>query len=62
MDLFWAIERMKRRFEELATAGDLAALRAGIVEEARLVHEERRATDEAIGRFGAELMPQSGHA
>jgi methylthioribose-1-phosphate isomerase len=60
VDLFWAIARMRRRFEELAAAGDLRALREGMVEEAQLVHREKRATDEAIGRFGAALMPQDG--
>jgi methylthioribose-1-phosphate isomerase len=60
VDLFWALERMKRRFAELAASGDLAALRAGMVAEAQLIHKERHATDEAIGRFGADLMPRSG--
>jgi methylthioribose-1-phosphate isomerase len=60
VDLFWAIERMKRRFEQAAAAGDLTAVRAAMVAEARRIHEEKRATDEAIGRFGAEFMPQSG--
>jgi methylthioribose-1-phosphate isomerase len=31
-----------------------------MVEEARLVHLEKRATDEAIGGFGAEFMPADG--
>jgi methylthioribose-1-phosphate isomerase len=66
VDLFWAIERFKRRFEELAGAaekngaGGIAGIRSGLVAEAEKVHEERRAADEQIGRFGAELMPQSG--
>src|ERR1700722_10212144 len=60
VDLFWALERMKRRFAELAASGDLAALRAGMVAEAQLIHKEKKATDEAIGRFGAELMPLDG--
>ena len=60
VDLFWAIERMKGRFGELAATSDLQALRSGMVDEARRIHAEKRATDEAIGRFGAELMPQSG--
>src|SRR5271166_5355495 len=61
VDLFWAIERMKRRFAELATqTSDLSKIRQAMVEEARLVHLEKRATDEAIGSFGAEFMPQDG--
>jgi methylthioribose-1-phosphate isomerase len=60
VDLFWAIDRMKRRFEEVASNGDLQALREAMVLEARRVHEEKRAIDEAIGRFGAALMPAKG--
>src|ERR1700723_179073 len=61
VDLFWAIERMKRRFAELTTqTSDLAKIRQGMVEEAQLVHLEKKATDEAIGRFGAEFMPADG--
>ena len=60
VDLFWALARMERRFLELAAIGDVAALRAALVEEAQRIHREKWATDEAIGRFGAELMPQSG--
>jgi len=61
IDLFWAIARMQRRFSELAAASDLASLRSGMVEEARRIHLEKRATDEAIGRFGADLMPSDGN-
>jgi methylthioribose-1-phosphate isomerase len=61
VDLFWAIDRMKRRFAELtAQSSDLAKIRSGMVEEAQQVHLEKKATDEAIGRFGAEFMPADG--
>ena len=66
VDLFWAIERFKRRFEELAASasqngsGSLAPIRKALVEEAQALHQERREADERIGRFGAEFMPQSG--
>ena len=68
VDLFWAVERFKRRFNELAavTASDsdhpkaLARIREALVEEARILHQERREADERIGRFGAELMPKAG--
>ena len=60
VDLFWAIERMQRRFDALAAAGDLAALKREMVAEAKLVHAEKWATDEAIGRFGAALLPAEG--
>ena len=61
VDLFWALDRMSRRFHELAAGtSDLAKIKAAMIEEAKAVHAEKRSTDEAIGRFGAELMPQEG--
>ncbi len=61
VDLFWAIARMKGRFAELtAETSDLAKIRSGMVEEAQQVHLEKKSTDEAIGRFGAEFMPADG--
>src|SRR4029077_14197019 len=60
-DLFWAIERMTRRFEQLSAANSpLESARRAMVEEARSIHAEKRANDEAMGRFGAQLMPSSG--
>jgi methylthioribose-1-phosphate isomerase len=65
VDLFWAIERFQRRFEQLAldaakNGAGLAQIRASLIEEAQKVHQERREADLRIGRFGAELMPKSG--
>ncbi len=61
VDLFWALERMKHRFAELAAStADLGAIRCGLIEEARAIHLEKKATDEAIGRFGAQFMPAEG--
>ncbi|MGB2621183.1 MAG: S-methyl-5-thioribose-1-phosphate isomerase [Candidatus Acidiferrum sp.] len=61
VDLFWAIERMKRRFAALtAESSDLSKIRQGMVEEAQQVHLEKKATDEAIGLFGSEFMPADG--
>src|SRR5260370_36000161 len=61
VDLFWAVERMTRRFEQLARSNTPPdALRRAMVEEARAIHADKRATDEAIGRYGAELMPAAG--
>jgi methylthioribose-1-phosphate isomerase len=61
VDLFWAIGRMKRRFAEVTSAtSDLDQIRRALVAEARQVHLEKKATDEAIGHFGAEFMPTEG--
>jgi methylthioribose-1-phosphate isomerase len=61
VDLFWALDRMKGRFAELsAQTADLAQIKRALVDEAKAIHREKRATDEAIGRFGAKYMPQDG--
>ncbi len=61
VDLFWALERMKARFAELTRSHlDLEVIRQALIEEAKEVHAEKKATDEAIGRFGAEFMPKDG--
>jgi len=60
VDLFWAIKRMRDRFDTLAAAGDLAPLKREMVAEARRVHADRWADDEAIGKFGAALLPAEG--
>jgi len=67
VDLFWAIDRFKRRFAELASEATtinggtaLTKIRSALVEEAQKVHEERREADRRIGAFGAALLPKSG--
>lgn len=66
VDLFWAIDRFRKKFDSLANgakssvAGSVEKIRGELVEEALAVHRERKAADEAIGKFGAELMPKSG--
>src|SRR6516164_6535588 len=42
VDLFWALERMKKRFADLArTTKDLPVIRQALIEEARLIHAEK---------------------
>lgn len=70
VDLFWAIARFRRRFEELVLAAANTAssnpaaclkhIKTSLVDEALNLHQERRDADERIGRFGAELLPKSG--
>ena len=61
VDLFWALERMKARFAELtARKADVTEIKRAMVAEAQQIHLEKKATDEAIGRFGAEFMPRDG--
>jgi len=60
VDLFWALERMRVRFHDLAATPDLNKIKRGLVHEAQQIHLEKKAIDEAIGRFGAEFMPSEG--
>jgi methylthioribose-1-phosphate isomerase len=61
VDLFWALERMKGRFQELLEShADLSTIRNAMVTEAKEVHREKLASDLAIGRYGAEFMPKNG--
>jgi methylthioribose-1-phosphate isomerase len=61
VDLFWALERMKARFAEITVqSSDLSKIKQALVTEAQQVHLEKKATDEAIGRYGAEFMPREG--
>ena len=56
VNLFWAIERMKRVFAE-SRALPLARLRERLIAEARQIRLEDIAINEAIGRNGAPLVP-----
>jgi methylthioribose-1-phosphate isomerase len=61
VDLFWAIDRMKAKFAVVtAQTSDLDKIRAAMIAEAKQVHLEKKVSDEAMGRFGAELMPTEG--
>lgn len=56
VNLFWALDRMKRRAAELgASIGD-DQLRAALLAEARTIHDEDRAMCHAIGKHGAALL------
>jgi methylthioribose-1-phosphate isomerase len=56
VNLFWAIERMKRLYASLRGAAP-AEMRRRMVEEALLVREEDIAICRAMGRHGAPLVP-----
>jgi methylthioribose-1-phosphate isomerase len=62
VNLFWAIERMRRRFFALAAKPGvtLEAIKAGLVDEARIMYDEDIAACRTMGAYGAELMPASG--
>jgi methylthioribose-1-phosphate isomerase len=56
VNLFWAIERMRRRFER-ESAGAGAALRDALLAEALAIEEEDLAACRRMGDLGAELLP-----
>ncbi len=59
VNLFWAIRRMQRRFEEVASL-PVPQIKDALVREARQMHVEDIAINETMGRNGAALMPSSG--
>jgi len=59
VNLFWAIQRMREKFEDLQDL-PIAEIKAGLIAEARQMHAEDIAGNEAMGRYGAVLLPTSG--
>ena len=59
VNLFWALERMRNAFARMNTH-DVAAVREGLLAEARAIHREDVAANRALGRYGAELLPDHG--
>ncbi len=59
VNLFWAIRRMREKFEMLRVR-PLAQIKQSLIEEAQRMHAEDIAANQAMGRHGATLMPASG--
>src|SRR5438034_106937 len=58
VNLFWAIERMKRTFAAAAQAGEsVDQIKDRLDREAQLIHDEDVASCRAMGAFGAEVVP-----
>jgi methylthioribose-1-phosphate isomerase len=58
VNLFWAVERMKRAFAEAAHDGaSVAEIAARLEREAHAIHDEDVESCRAIGRYGAEIVP-----
>jgi methylthioribose-1-phosphate isomerase len=58
VNLFWAIDRMRRRYQELRGTA-LPELRQKLIEEAQRIRLEDIAINECIGRNGADLVPDN---
>jgi methylthioribose-1-phosphate isomerase len=58
VNLFWAIERMKRVFARSAEAGEsVEQIKDKLDDEAQRIHDEDVAGCRAMGAFGAEVVP-----
>ena len=61
VNLFWAIDRMKRLFAALLEEGDtLAQIQEKILAEAHAMYEEDIAACKTMGAFGGALLPDEG--
>jgi methylthioribose-1-phosphate isomerase len=59
VNLFWAINRMKAKFERVRIR-PIAQIKQELIEESRRMHAEDIAANQAMGRHGAALMPNAG--
>ena len=55
VNLFWALDRMERKATDCG--GDSATL----IEEAKAIHAEDIAMNHAMGKFGADIVPEHAH-
>jgi methylthioribose-1-phosphate isomerase len=60
VNLFWAIERMRRSFAAGAQAGEsVGQIKDRLDREAQAIHDEDVASCRAMGAFGAEVVPDA---
>lgn len=56
VNLFWALDRMKRKFIEVADLPDQRTILSILLDEALLIEKEDRAMCQSIGKIGANLV------
>ncbi|MGB6973146.1 MAG: S-methyl-5-thioribose-1-phosphate isomerase [Terracidiphilus sp.] len=62
VNLFWAIDRMKRLFAALLAAGcPMNEIQQKLLDEAHAMYDEDIAACKAMGTFGGELLPGEGN-
>jgi methylthioribose-1-phosphate isomerase len=59
VNLFWAIRRMQDKFEYLRMR-PIPQIKQSLIDEAKRMHAEDIAANQAMGRHGATLMPSEG--
>jgi methylthioribose-1-phosphate isomerase len=57
VNLFWALERMEETWKASAREGDADVIRAALIEEAQIIHDQDIETCRAIGSAGLDLVP-----
>ena len=61
VNLFWAIERMKLTFTRaIKSNSSRSTIERLLIDEAKAIYEEDIDNNRRMGRFGADLLPQSG--
>lgn len=58
VNLQWAVDRLLRLVDAASEVADINHLAARLLAEARCIHDEDRELCAAIGRFGAEILPE----
>ena len=59
VNLFWAIRRMREKFESIRIR-PVPQIKHALIEEAQRMHAQDIAANQAMGRHGAALMPNAG--
>src|SRR6202044_1399212 len=59
VNLFWGIRRMQQKFAEVSDQ-PIPAIKQALVTEAKRMHAEDIASNQAMGQHGAVLLPSSG--
>jgi methylthioribose-1-phosphate isomerase len=61
VNLFWAIERMRDKYNALAAANiSIPEIKAALITEAQQMYDEDIAACKSMGAHGADLLPQEG--
>ena len=61
VNLFWAIDRMKKKFSELVLAGKSPSeIKTVMVVEAKRIHDEDVKCCKALGAYGSVVVPEHG--
>ena len=61
VNLAWGLDRMMRRARAAAVSGDPASVRAALLAEVEIMADEDIAANQAMGRYGAALVPDGAN-